>query len=73
MESGRGRKNRSLGGALSLDLPLYQQNQGARALARTEARRAEVNLAQRDRELSTQWQTWFEVYQDAVASLRGMP
>lgn len=73
MESGRGRKNRSLGGALSLDLPLYQQNQGARALARTEARRAEVNLAQRDRELSAQWQTWFEVYQDAVVSLRGMP
>jgi len=73
MESGRGRKNRSLGGVLSLDLPLYQQNQGARALARTETRRAEVNLSQRDRELSTQWQTWSEVYQDAVASLRGMP
>ncbi|MBK8870231.1 MAG: hypothetical protein IPN19_04055 [Elusimicrobia bacterium] len=73
MESGRGHKNQSLGGTLSMDLPLYQRNQGARALARNEARRSEVSLAQRERELSAQWTTWLDVYQDAVASLRGMP
>lgn len=72
-ESGRGRSNQILGGVLSLDLPLYQRNQGARALARNEVHRAEVNLAQRERELAAQWRTWAETYQDAVASLRGMP
>ncbi|MBK8871884.1 MAG: hypothetical protein IPN19_12850 [Elusimicrobia bacterium] len=67
MESGRGRKNRSLGARSPLDLP-YRQNR-VPAPWRYEARRAEVNLAQRDRGLSTPWQTWFErVYQDAVAS-----
>jgi cobalt-zinc-cadmium efflux system outer membrane protein len=73
VESGRGHRNQSLGGVLSMDLPLYQRNQGARALARNEARRSEVSLAQRERELSAQWTTWLDVYQDAVASLRGMP
>lgn len=73
MESGRGRENKILGGALSLPLPLYQRNQGARALAGNDLRRAEVNLAQRDRELSAQWRTWLDIYQNAVAALRDMP
>lgn len=73
LESGRGQSSQAWGGALSLALPLYQRNQGARALAQNEMRRAEINLVQRDRELSAQWKTWHDVYQNAVASLKDMP
>lgn len=73
MESGRGKSNQILGGALALPLPLYQRNQGARALAHNQARRAEVNLAQRERELNAQWRTWIDIYENAVTSLRDMP
>jgi cobalt-zinc-cadmium efflux system outer membrane protein len=73
IESGRGRNNQSFGGALSLPLPLYQRNQGARALAENDLRRAEVHLAQRDRELSAEWRTWLDIYQNAVDALRDMP
>lgn len=73
LESGRGQNNRSLGGALSIDLPLYQRNQGARALAKVDTHRAEVNLAQRERELAAEWRTQSEAYAAAVSALAEMP
>lgn len=72
-QSGRGQSNQNFGGSLSLALPLYQRNQGARALAQNEMRRAEIHLGQRDRELAAQWRTWREVYQNAVTSLKDIP
>ena len=73
LESGRGQNNKSLGGALSIDLPLYQRNQGARALAKTDVYRAEVNLNLRERELAAEWETWATAYADVISSLAEMP
>lgn len=73
LESGRGQNNQSLGGALSIDLPLYQRNQGARALAKTDVQRAEVNLTLRERELAAEWRTRAEAYAGAISSLAKMP
>lgn len=73
IDSGRGENNQGIGGALSLGLPLYQRNQGAKAVAANELQRAEVNLTQTAREAQADWLSWRDNYRSSVASLKEMP
>jgi outer membrane protein, heavy metal efflux system len=73
IDSGRGQDSQGIGGALSMSLPLYQRNQGARALAQVAAENAQLNLEQRDREITTDLRRKRIVYEQAVQTLKRTP
>jgi outer membrane protein, heavy metal efflux system len=66
MESGRGYSSQALGASLSLPLPLYSRNRGAKLLAVNKAKLAEIHL-------QADFKTWQRVYENAVDSLKNIP
>ncbi|MBI4396792.1 MAG: TolC family protein [Elusimicrobia bacterium] len=73
LEYGQGQSAQGYGAALSLSLPLYQRNEGRRALAEAEMKWAETNLALRDKELQTELEQRRQIYALAVESLQKTP
>lgn len=72
-ESGHGTDTIGGGGALSVALPLYQQNQGERRVATAAAEQATLNLQLTARELATERQKWVSAYRTAVEVWRKAP
>jgi outer membrane protein, heavy metal efflux system len=73
VESGRGQDSTGWGAALSLPLPLYQQNAGGKALARGQLRKSEVDLQERQKELNQQLRIYLQRYQSSVRVLEKSP
>lgn len=73
IDSGRGQDSQGFGGALSMSLPLYQRNQGVRALAEVGAQSAQLDLDQTDRELSVEAARRRVEYEKSIQALQKTP
>lgn len=69
-ESVKGKTYQSFGVALTMDLPLFNRNNGQRAQSSNELLRASVNLRNVEREASLDLQSWIDKYNAFRSSLK---